>query len=406
MAHLRPYRGLCCPPFLNTTIRVNPEADVPALLTQLMGAVPGGLQRLDDIFAEEDDESRSRLWVARAQSRSEVDQASYVCHKIELFAAIWRIHEGHPSAVQLKQRQDELSKHIILSFGNRGHEQTRTMRLVSLAGTLLYFHPTVLIDYLRAPQFHWNVLKKLSQKNTSDPTVAGALITHLQKRAPLASVTGDQATEELSRILDIQRRAPTSTVHSIVDAVADADAGASPAPSAPPNPNRARPATHINRNAKALTMREQMVEHWATMRKTATAIRFLTWRLRTSLITFDERAKINAMVSQTAALSRGACERVFTSLEEGEEMDQNEQLALLFKEGDAVEVTLPGIVIGINEEKGEATVSVNGNIHDVRLSQLSPCEEGEKKRDEVDTSAAKEESLSAEVQLEEPDDEG
>ena len=405
MAHSRPYRGLCCPPFLGTTIRVNPEANVPALLRRLMGAVPGGQQRLDDIFAEQDNESQSRLWVARAQARSEVDQASYVCHKIELFAAIWRIHEGHPSAAQLKQRQDDLSKDIILSFGNSGHEKTRTMRLVSLAGTLLYFHPKVLIDYLRAPQFHWNVLKQLSQKKTSDPTVAGALLTRLQKRAPLAAVTGDQATEELSRILDIQRRAPTSTVHSIVDAVAAADAGASPAPSPPPNPNRARPATHINRNAKALTMREQMVEPWATMRKTATAIRFLTWRLRTALISADERKTIAALVSQTAALFRSVWERVFDTMNGPEEMDQNEQLHLLFKEGDAVEVTLPGVVIGINEEKGEATVSVNGDIYNVRLSQLSPCEEGEKKGDEVDTSAAVEESLSAEVQLEEPDDE-
>ena len=56
-------------------------------------------------------------------------------------------------------------------------------------------------------------------------------------------------------------------------------------------------------------MREQMVEPWATMRKTATAIRFLTWRLRTALISADEREDDRRVGVPDSCVVPGVCGR-------------------------------------------------------------------------------------------------
>ena len=256
-----------------------------------MSAVPGGVERLDAIFAEPDCQVQSSLWVDFSATTEQSQRASYACHKLQLVAAIWKIHSDNPSDEECEKRQKRLSEQIIGTLKGE-NERTRTMRLVVFSAALLFFHSAILFDYMEKPSFHWNTVYSVSQKSI-DPLLAGALLMRLQERGGAGEdITAVKAAGEVQAIQDIKKKAKLAgaplTVQKVVDAAAAVAASALPSTVSPP---RAKASSHaaMDRKAQALPPNEVLVQHAASVRK-------LMWEMHFTTATMAQTSAHNAEV--------------------------------------------------------------------------------------------------------------
>ena len=301
-----PRTTIDCPPFLrDVNIKVNPDVNVPELLRRAMDKLPGGLDSLESILCETDCVLASERCITRAASIADLDKASFVCHKLQLFAAIWKIHQDDPPYEELTKRQKKLSHKIVATF-RTDHERSRTMRLVLLTATMLYHHSSLLLSYLDELPFHFDTLGQIGAKHVN-PVLAGALLTQLMKRASSGdgNVTAPYALNEFKSLQLHCDKAAESNAHvtaDIVVAAADAAvAASSPSSSAPSSRQPSSSSTHLNREAKARSPSERMKERAATMRRTALAMRFTSPVVRV-LSEYDQEVIVAALM-QTSAIA-------------------------------------------------------------------------------------------------------
>ena len=375
-------KTLSCPPLLkDNNIQVNPSADVPALLREAMSLVPGGLDRLDAILTESDPE---RLWLAPSRVKpitaKRIEMVSYLCDKLEVFAAIWKIHEGNPSNDELYTRQKKLSDQILptLSDPKDKNKRTRNVRIVAMAGTVLYFHSAMLFEYLRDPTFHWNALHNVAQGSLTDPLVAGALLLRMQERASQGeAITGLLGAEEFKHVANAVKAANTGAAGAplTVAAVAkDAAAIAEQAPSPPQNPKRSSSAANTNRNAKSLLPTDALVAMAARVQKTATNMRFSASVV--AKLTYVDRQAILAALERAAAIAQQTLETAKKKLPLAEDKEKDEKSAV---GGDEEEKGEREEQPSSSDEEKDEQSAVSSDEEDEREEQPSSSdEEGER----------------------------